>query len=92
MASLFEPEWLPKGHSPRFGCGLEIGCPVHVGCRLQMFFINPADGLPLDAPSGSMLYYRTGSGLGSLTLTPEIDMGEHGKFEIIKGRVIFRLQ
>jgi hypothetical protein len=92
MASLFEPEWLPKGPSFRFGVGLELGCPVHIGCRVRLFFVNPVDGMPPSAPSGSQLYYRTGSGLGSLSLTPEVDVGEHGQFQILRGKVVFRLQ
>lgn len=42
------------------------------------------------APRGAMLYERFGSGLGSLTLMSTVDMGEHGRFEIIGGKVIFR--
>lgn len=90
MPSLFEPEWLPLGRSARWGIGLSIGCPVHIGCRVEIYFANPLDGF--GPVPGQRLYHRIGSGLGGLTLSPEVDAGEHGRFQIVRGRVVFRLQ
>lgn len=90
---MFEPDWI--SHGSRWGLGLSLKCPTcpdNWHCRLELYFLNCCDGLPPDAPPGSMLYYRVGSGLGTITLSPEIDMGVHGRFEIIGGRVVFRLQ
>lgn len=92
VAPLFSPRWLPLSHPTRWGVGLSMACPVHVGCWLEFYFVNPCDGGPVMAPNGSQLYYREGTGLGTISLSPEIDEGEHGKFEVLRGNVVFRLQ
>lgn len=77
--------WLPLGDRPRFGVGIVLTCFVHDNCELEIYFENPADTFdPVPAP---IYYRRHGTGLGSLTVTPRINMGEHGVYEICRGAV-----
>jgi hypothetical protein len=92
MARLEFPAWLPleKRTDQRFGIGCEFTCP-HCDERLRVYFVNPCDGFRSLAPIGAQLYRREGSGLGTLSLAPEVDAGEHGCFEIIRGEILYRM-
>lgn len=94
MALLIDPVWLPRGRSVRWGVGISFGfvCPAHLReCRLEVYFENPCDGLRRIVPAGERPYRRIGTGLGGLTIRPDIDAGECGRFEVRQG-VVFRVQ
>lgn len=88
MARLVFPRWIDERY--RWGLGVEFTCP-HCSERLRIYFDNPCDGLRAKAPIGAQLYHRDGTGLGAISVWPEISVGDHGCFEICRGEILYRL-
>lgn len=89
MSRLRYPMWISGKHG-RWGLGIEFTCP-HCPERLRVYFSNPCDGFRKAAPFGAPLYHCHGTGLGTLSVSPELEMGKHGRFEILRGEILYRL-
>lgn len=91
----FNPEWLPPDPDVfgRWGMGLEIDCPTHIGCRLHLWFSNPVDGGPPMKVGGNVrrLYMRLGHGFGDIGIREKVDAGRCGVFWIREGLLLRKL-
>lgn len=83
------PEWVDM--PPRWGLGISWRCVAHSDCRVSVFFLNPVDGHTpvlqdkLDRPP---LYFRIGSGLGSLTIADRINAWPCWRGYLVEGNLV----